>query len=338
MDIDIPLISDVLTEGLRHALAMAPVLFAVFLLMEAVSHGARIGRTSSLLSHTVLGPVLAAGLGLLPQCGFSVATTMLYVGGMVPTGSLLASYIATSDEAVPILVANSSTLHWVLPLLATKMVWGSIVGIAVNGLSRATKGLHAGNRHAGPHRHAALCRYSEPGTTPNSALDTECDAQANSESHTHSSSSSHSHSRSHSRSHSGSCVGEKARARDYVPHAAYRTARTVAMVFVLSVILDLVGYAVEPGAGALAMPGVWQPFAASVIGLFPSCATSVALTEGFRAGLVSFPVLISGLTANSGMGLLVLMRESRDARRNLAVVALLVVSASAVGFLAQLFF
>lgn len=99
----------------------------------------------------------------------------------------------------------------------------------------------------------------------------------------------HSHSRSHSQPHSGSCVGEKARVRDYVPHAVYRTARTVAMVFVLPIILDLVGHAVEPGAGALATTGLWRPLAASIIGLFPSCATSVALTEGFRAGMASFP-------------------------------------------------
>lgn len=55
-----------------------------------------------------------------------------------------------------------------------------------------------------------------------------------------------------------------------------------------------------------------------------------------RDGL--FPPLISGLTANSGMGLLVLMRESRDARRDLTVVALLIVSAGAAGLIAQLLF
>lgn len=59
---------------------------------------------------------------------------MLYVEGLVPTGSLLASYIATSDEAVPILLANSSALHWVVPLLAIKLIWDSIVGIVVNGV------------------------------------------------------------------------------------------------------------------------------------------------------------------------------------------------------------
>ena len=299
MDIDVHLVSEVLAEGLRHALAMAPVLLGVFVLVEIVSHGSRAGSISSALRHVVVGPVAAAGLGLLPQCGFSVATTMLYVEGLVPTGSLLASYIATSDEAVPILLANPSTLPWVLPLLLAKFVWATLVGIGVNGISRALRGVKAGRR--------------SPAT-----------GVAQPEPH---------------RAHKGTCVGEKARVRDYLPHALYRTARTTAMVFVLSTILNLAGHLAESRMpGALSTSSAWQPLAASLVGLFPSCATSVALTEGFRAGFVSFPALLSGLTANSGMGLLVLVKESRDKGRTGLVVTLLIASAYGAGLLAQLFY
>ena len=302
MEIDQILIREVLTEGLSHAIAMAPALLAVFVLMEVVSHGARPIFISSALRHSVVGPVAAAGLGLLPQCGFSVATTMLYVEEMVPAGSLLASYIATSDEAIPILVANPATLPWVLPLLAVKFAWGVLAGVSVNATARAFRGASAGKRSTRP-----------------------ISAESQSFAHAH--------------THSGNCVGEKARPRDYLPHALCRTARTVAMVFVLSVVLELAGEIAQARApGALAGAASWQPLAASFLGLIPSCATSVALAEGFRAGLVSFPALLSGLTANSGMGLLVLVKESRDRSKTALVIGLLVASAYAVGYLAHLFY
>jgi hypothetical protein len=308
MGIDQVVVKEALVESLTHAVAMAPALLLVFILMEVISHGARHAHLASALRHNVAGPVAAAGLGLLPQCGFSVAATMLYVERMIPAGSVLASYIATSDEAVPILVANPATLPWVLPLIAAKFVWGIAVGSGVNVASQILRKARAGKRSRAPESPGSR-RETSPG-----------DRHA------------------HSHSGGGSCVGEKAYLRDYLPHALYRTARTVAMVFVLSSLLHLAGeFAHDRLPGALAASAAWQPLAASLVGLIPSCATSVALAEGFSAGVVSFPALLAGLTANSGMGLLVLFKESRDRRRSTVVTALLVASAYLAGALAQLF-
>ncbi len=295
LDISAVEVRDILAESLGHTFAMVPVLFAVFLVMEFISHGARSTWISGALKRGVAGPAAASALGLLPQCGFSVAATLLYVEDLIPTGSLLASYIATSDEALPILVASPSTLPWIMPLLAIKFAWATVVGTAVNLASRAwskeTRGDGTDRRAAPSHRES-----------------------------------------------SGSCVGEKARLREYLPHAAYRTARTAAMVFVLSALLDVAGQiAGYRLPGVPAGPGPWYPLAASVFGLIPSCATSVALAEGFRSGLVTFPALLSGLVANSGMGLLVLLKESGRPSKTLTVVALLISSAYAAGYLASLF-
>ena len=117
------ILKEVLSESLVHTATMLPVLFLAFIIVEFASHRTGAGWLRRGMAHPYLGPVAAAGLGLLPQCGFSVATTSLFLEGMIPTGSLLASYIATSDEAVPILLSNPATLPWVLPLLATKLVW-----------------------------------------------------------------------------------------------------------------------------------------------------------------------------------------------------------------------
>ena len=85
---------------------------------------------------------------------------------------------------------------------------------------------------------------------------------------------------------------------------------------------------------AVSREGIVGPLAASFLGLIPSCATSVVLAEGFGSGLVSFPALVSGLTANAGVGLLVLIKECRNRSRTLGVVILLIVSALISGSLA----
>lgn len=299
MENSAPLIREVLLESLSHTAAMLPVLFGVFLLMELVSHGVRTGWISRVARHPVAGPVAASALGLLPQCGFSVAITLLWAQDLAPTGFLVASYIATSDEAIPVLLSSPSTASWVLPLMAAKLSWGVAVGVIVNlvlgrdstrSLLEASRGSSAGTVTPDAHR---------------------------------------------ARPYSG--VGERSGWKGYVVHAMADTGRTAATVFALSSALGFAGRLAGPSlTGLLLGPGFWQPLAASVVGLIPSCATSVGLAEGFRSGLISFPALLSGLTANAGMGLLVLAKESRDPRRTALVISILLASAFIAGCLANL--
>ncbi len=287
MDTALPqVVRGILAESLAHAITMIPLLFGVFMIVEAISHRTSRASISRVMGHPILGPVAAAILGLLPQCGFSVVATTLYLEGIVPTGSLLAAYIATSDEAVPILAADPATLRFMVPLLATKVVWGTLAGTAIN-----------------------LAQRQRPRTAAAPRTGT----------------------------HSKCCVGRQAGLKELVPHAAARAARITAMVFVFSSVLDFLGHLLSPSVEkALGGRGILQPLAASLVGLIPSCATSVGLAEGFRAGYLSFPALVSGLTANSGVGLLVLIKESKRRGDTLSVVAMLVASALIVGFLASL--
>jgi hypothetical protein len=296
------LVKEVLSESFLHTARMLPILVVAFLVVETVSHRAETTWLRRGMAHPWLGPIAAASLGLLPQCGFSVATTSLYIEGLIPTGSLLASYIATSDEAIPILLANPRTLRWVLPLLATKLVWGAIAGIAVN----------LGSRKAGRSR-----RYGAPEDVTASPTKSPGKPQ---------------------KSHPHACVGTGGTLRDIIPHALSKAVRIAAMVFVMTSLLNTAGHVFSDhlSRAAASGEGIVQPLAASVLGLIPSCATSVVLAEGFGSGLVSFPALVSGLTANSGMGLLVLVKESRDKARTLGVVVLLIVSALISGSLASI--
>ncbi|HHY44453.1 MAG TPA: arsenic efflux protein [Firmicutes bacterium] len=294
------LLREVLSESFIHTVRMLPILIVAFGVVETVSHRAEANRLKRSMAHPLLGPIAAAALGLLPQCGFSVATTSLYIEGLIPTGSLLASYIATSDEAIPILMANPDTFSWVIPLLGTKLVWGAIAGIAVNYGMRKAAVSHGAHARSGT---AYRSRDDAPHRT-----------------HTH------------------TCVGTKGTVKEIIPHAISRALRIAAMVFVLSSLFDTAGHLFSErlAEAAASGRGIVRPLSASFLGLIPSCATSVVLAEGFGSGLVSFPALVSGLTANAGVGLLVLIKESRSRSQTLGVVVLLVLSALISGSLASI--
>lgn len=286
---------EVLTESLTHTALMMPILFAVFVIVEAVAHRAGSSKLTRAFAQPFLGPMAASIFGLIPQCGFSVAATALYLEGMIPIGSLISAYISTSDEALPVMLADKSSLPWVLPLILTKLVWGTVAGICINAavLVRDKRGSNAG--HELPH-------VQSGGKV-------------------------------------ASCPGEASGATGIMSHALSRTLRTACMVFVLSTVLNLIGHAAEGRIyTALSYQGLLQPVVAALIGLVPSCATSVALAEGFKAGILSFPSVISGLSANSGLGLLILAKESRNKAEVIPIAALLLFAAIVAGILGSMIF
>ncbi len=120
---------DVLTEALIDSLKMLPFLFGVYLLIEFLEH-----KSSGKMVRTLqkLGPFGAVGgalLGCVPQCGFSVAAANLYSGRMISAGTLIAVFISTSDEAVPIILGNPQNAKTAIKLLAVKVAIAIVVGI-----------------------------------------------------------------------------------------------------------------------------------------------------------------------------------------------------------------
>ena len=85
-------------------------LFAAFFVVEAIAHRAASGMSAMLARAGRMGPLIGALLGCVPQCGFSVMASELYVSGVVTLGTLLSVYLSTSDEAVIILLANPGHL------------------------------------------------------------------------------------------------------------------------------------------------------------------------------------------------------------------------------------
>lgn len=114
---------------------LLPFLFLTYLLMEFLEHRSGDASGKLLRKSGRVGPLLGAALGALPQCGFSAAASGLYAGRVITAGTLLAVYLSTSDEMLPILVSNGVPLLFLLAVLGVKLFVGVIAGFAVDLLS-----------------------------------------------------------------------------------------------------------------------------------------------------------------------------------------------------------
>ena len=125
-------ILDILTDALLDSLKMLPFLFAAFLFMEYFEHKAGDKLANALQKMGGFGSVGGALMGCIPQCGFSVAASNLYAGELITAGTLLAVFLSTSDEMLPILLSSSAPAPLILKLLGYKALAGIVLGIAVD--------------------------------------------------------------------------------------------------------------------------------------------------------------------------------------------------------------
>lgn len=135
---------DTILDSLVDTGKILPILFLTYLLMEYLEHHAG-GKAARLLQRARgAGPFFGALLGLVPQCGFSGAAASFYAGGAITAGTLLAVFLATSDEMLPILISALVPGKTVLTILGVKLVCGVLVGFLVDFFLRL--------RHVGRHR------------------------------------------------------------------------------------------------------------------------------------------------------------------------------------------
>lgn len=121
-----------LTHTAMEGVQLFPFLFLSYVLVEIVEHKMDNHHLRWLKSSGRLGPLVGALLGLLPQCGFSAAAANLYAVGIVSRGTLIAVFLATSDEMLPILIANHVPITFILLILASKVLIGSVCGIVID--------------------------------------------------------------------------------------------------------------------------------------------------------------------------------------------------------------
>ena len=117
-------------HSLLDAIKLIPFLFISFIIMELIEH--KLNNKKKLTKINKFGPLAGSALGLIPQCGFSVVASTLYSARVITLGTLFSIYLSTSDEMLPILIANKADITIIIEILFTKFILGLLFGIIVD--------------------------------------------------------------------------------------------------------------------------------------------------------------------------------------------------------------
>lgn len=135
---------DVIIDTLIDTVRLLPFLFLTYLLMEYLEHRAAEKMQAVIEKGGGLGPLFGGILGIVPQCGFSAAAANLYAGRVITLGTLIAIYLSTSDEMLPILISEADRVGVgiILIILALKAIIGILAGFMVDLLIRRKQDAH----------------------------------------------------------------------------------------------------------------------------------------------------------------------------------------------------
>ena len=350
------LLIDILLDAGKDTLSLVPFLLVTYLALEALEHVAGDRVNGAIKRAGAAGPVVGSLLGMVPQCGFSAMAATLYAGRVVTLGTLVAVFLSTSDEMLPLLLAEQVPVQTMAMLLASKaliaLVTGFIVDAAVRGLRR--------NVHA----HAAI-RRTVLGTAANSAhvncahddhtggdiIDEvaeagvsadhihelcerdHCGCDEDEDEHGHGHGHEHGHEGDHAHERDCACGHEHGHSHEGAPllsiirSAISHTVQVSVFIFLVTLILVAVletfgESTIEQflrGNETLAVLG------SALVGLIPNCSASVVITQLYLEGALQLAPMLAGTLISAGVGYLVLFRTNRSARENALFLAMMYV-------------
>ncbi len=271
---------EILSEGLIDSAKTVPFLFAAYLLLELIEHRSA-SKLSQVLSSGKFGIPGGALLGCIPQCGMGVATSHLFASGTVTAGTLIAVFISTSDEAVPVLLSNTDKAHLIVPLLLVKVTMAVAAGYLYSMLpgKKRSHVKHVHNTHAECHDCEEIKHYH----------DHHCDGECEDNVFL-------------------SAVKRTVEVFLYI---------LVLNIF-FGAVVALIG---EDKITEFLQGAYWaQPVLAALVGLIPNCAASVTITTLYMNGAISFGAAAAGLATGAGLGYLALFKSNKNIKENVIVL------------------
>ena len=123
---------EIIEDTIIDSVRLIPFLFLTYLLMEYIEHKTKEKTKETIKKSGKFGPFFGALLGIVPQCGFSVSATNLYAARVITLGTLIAVYLSTSDEMLPIFLSEGVAIDVIIKILAIKLVIGMIAGFLID--------------------------------------------------------------------------------------------------------------------------------------------------------------------------------------------------------------
>ena len=342
---------DLLLHFIEHALedtlVLVPFLFVTYIALEALEHAAGARANAVVRRAGAAGPVAGALLGVVPQCGFSAMAATLYAGRVVTLGTLVAVFLSTSDEMLPMLVAERVDAGLLFRVLGLKVLVALITGVLADLAIRALRKnarVHAFLRRTvfsvrrdgmeadvvdqmaeGGETAEHICRLCEQdhcGCGHDHAHVHEGEhGQAHGHDRGHEDADGHvaGCGHGHGHSHAGGRFGIVG---SIVMSAVSHTVQVSLFIFLVTFALVLVLETVGEDALAAFLSGnqLLAVFASALVGLVPNCSASVVITQLYLEGVLGFAPLMAGLLTSAGVGYLVLFRTNRHPRENAVIV------------------
>lgn len=152
---------DVILDTLIDSIKMLPFLFVAFLIIEYIEHKNSKKIRNTLVNSGKFGSIVGALLGSFPQCGFSVTASNLYASRVITLGTLISVFIATSDEAILVLLSNPGSAQDILKIMALKIVIAIIIGMIIDTILRRIMKNEIGNSSIEKDIHKNLCSHCD---------------------------------------------------------------------------------------------------------------------------------------------------------------------------------
>lgn len=356
------LLIDILLDAGKDTLSLVPFLLVTYLALETLEHVAGDSVNGAIKRAGAAGPAVGSLLGMVPQCGFSAMAATLYAGRVVTLGTLVAVFLSTSDEMLPLLLAEQVPVQTMAMLLASKaliaLVTGFIVDAAIRGLRRNARA-HAAIRRTvlGTAANPAHVNCAHDDHTGGDIIDEVAEAGVSADhihelcerdhcgcdededehehghghghDHGHEGDHEHHHGHGHPHSHEGAPV--LSIIRSAISHTVQVSIFIFLVTLVLVAVLETFGEsAIEQflrGNETLAVLG------SALVGLIPNCSASVVITQLYLEGALQLASMLAGTLISAGVGYLVLFRTNRSARENVLFLIMMYVIGAGWGLI-----
>ena len=360
------LLIDILLDAGKDTLSLVPFLLVTYLALETLEHVAGNRVNGAIKRAGAAGPVVGSLLGMVPQCGFSAMAATLYAGRVVTLGTLVAVFLSTSDEMLPLLLAEQVPVQTMAMLLASKaliaLVTGFIVDAAIRGLRRNARA-HAAIRRTvlGTAANPAHVNCAHDDHTGGDIIDEVAEAGVSADhihelcerdhcgcdededehehghgrGHDHGHEGEHEHHDGHGHSHSHEGTPVLSIIRSAISHTVQVSVFIFLVTLILVAVLESFGEsAIEQflrGNETLAVLG------SALVGLIPNCSASVVITQLYLEGALQLAPMLAGTLISAGVGYLVLFRTNRSARENVLFLIMMYVIGAGWGLILSAF-